>query len=767
MSVRKLAVSIGAIGALALACAAAFGFSQAHAGHEVSYYPSFYPQEIRIEPLDPERAAKEFVSNTDPLHAYIGTAPRFQRGVPDTIKSVESLDSFITVGTNPRSPRMQTREARCQAMRRIIASELAKGPDRAVHPYPVTPFHAGYLAHIDLIPQSTAILLPGDEGAGPVTVRIDDAGPLIPPPSPTEWDVVFDHVPVAAVLHRAGIGFNGWPAPPYAKEGWFQAFHLLRPAMSDAAEGTRADEIYSRLIEGDVGDLTARARLERDLIAALTASCDSAVVGYRVRREFYNDDFSNGIENILADSQSGLNTPVFVRTVKLKDFPWNGWLRLGIDSPAAAAWNPVAGFTDAVGRLVWSTVGDNAFMPIPYNSRWVQNRVEVRPSDGPKSKQSLRIPADAVAPEPSTGRLIPVGSNAVATGKVIYRVLASAFHDGTEMEPADLVYPYALAFRWGAGEADGKVFDPEIATSTRLMRDRFRGARIVSVEESTLALADLTFTYRSPIVEVYLDNPSGNEQDSALLAPPWSSVPWHVLALTEAAVERGIAAFSHSEGRRRRVPWLDLVRDPAQLAQLRGLITEFAQAGYRPIALEGLVTPDAAKARWSALDKFAAEQGHLLVTNGPYKLRTFSPEAIIFDVVREFTYPVGLGTFNQYAYAPRAIITTVGRHGDQIVIAADVEMAMKAQRDHKLIRTALRRDTLRETFPITPEARYVIVGTHGRVFAAGRAGWQTDGRFAAGLPPGLPPGDYTVVAAVFLDGNTLAADIGRVSFRKE
>ena len=119
-----------------------------------------------------------------------------------------------------------------------------------------------------------------------------------------------------------------------------------------------------------------------------------------------------------------------------------------------------------------------------------------------------------MVPERGTGRLAPVGANAAATDKVTYRVLASAFHDGTEMEPADFLYPYALAFRWGEGRA-GKVFDPEIAAATGLMRERLRGARVVRVEESKIMLADLTFTYHSPIVEVYLDNPSSDEQESA------------------------------------------------------------------------------------------------------------------------------------------------------------------------------------------------------------------------------------------------------------
>ena len=71
----------------------------------------------------------------------------------------------------------------------------------------------------------------------------------------------------------------------------------------------------------------------------------------------------------------GFSSPMFLRTVKLKDFPWNGWLLLGIDGRPQAAWNPIAGFTDRFGRLMWSTAADPALLPEPYGSAWMINRV--------------------------------------------------------------------------------------------------------------------------------------------------------------------------------------------------------------------------------------------------------------------------------------------------------------------------------------------------------------------------------------------------------
>src|SRR5205807_1012613 len=69
---------------------------------------------------------------------------------------------------------------------------------------------------------------------------------------------------------------------------------------------------------------------------------------------------------------------------------------------------------------------------------------------GATASQPLAIPAEALLPEPGTGRLRPVGPGRSARMKLTYRVLGSAFHDGSRMAPTDLLYAYMFAYRWGA-----------------------------------------------------------------------------------------------------------------------------------------------------------------------------------------------------------------------------------------------------------------------------------------------------------------------------
>jgi hypothetical protein len=58
----------------------------------------------------------------------------------------------------------------------------------------------------------------------------------------------------------------------------------------------------------------------------------------------------------------------------------------------------------------------------------------------------ITIPADAVLPQHS-GRLQAVGPDKFARTKLVYHLFGSAFHDGTKMTTADLLYPYIFAYR--------------------------------------------------------------------------------------------------------------------------------------------------------------------------------------------------------------------------------------------------------------------------------------------------------------------------------
>src|SRR5262249_58804255 len=132
-------------------------------------------------------------------------------------------------------------------------------------------------------------------------------------------------------------------------------------------------------------------------------------------------DFSKGVENIPTDSQPGFTSAIFLRTVKLKDFPWNGWLRVGLATKATAAWNPIGGFSDPAGRLAWAALGDLALIPSPYGGSWVDNRV-VTAAVAMDPAAPVSIPEDALAPEPRTGGCHGGGKGQTTRGEITYRI---------------------------------------------------------------------------------------------------------------------------------------------------------------------------------------------------------------------------------------------------------------------------------------------------------------------------------------------------------
>jgi hypothetical protein len=346
----------------------------ARGGHELPVYPSYYPHEIAIETMPPERAADLLPDAT--LHAYLGAEPRFPSAVPTSIRAVESLGSFVIVRIDPAHD-----ERSACAVVETIVRDMADKTGFVFHPYPVTPLHGDYLYHVDRAQAAKARLLGAPAASPPRNLMVKAGGALADLVRPQwlatglDWDAAVEEVDAAGLVAASTTSLNGWLGPPWVKSGWFHAERMLADATDDVEAKHRIEAMSQRLEAGDYRDAVERVNLERELVATLTGGCRKRVAGYTVKRQYFSAEFTNGIENIGFDSIEGLNSPIFIRTVKLKDFPWNGWLMLGIDAHPDAAWNPIAGFNDRFGQLLWSAIGDPALFSAPYGSGWMLNRI--------------------------------------------------------------------------------------------------------------------------------------------------------------------------------------------------------------------------------------------------------------------------------------------------------------------------------------------------------------------------------------------------------
>jgi hypothetical protein len=303
-----------------------------------------------------------------------------------------------------------------------------------------------------------------------------------------------------------------------------------------------------------------------------------------------------------------------------------------------------------------------------------------------------------------------------------YRGLTSAFHDGTPMTVADMLYPYSMAVRWGTHRpADALEYDPSIDASTAFIRAKLAGVKVLSIEQEAKVFGELKLTQEVPVVEVYLSDTSPESLHVTAVAPPWSALPWHLMVLMEEVVKRGFAAFSLAETQRRGIAWLDLVRDQRLKDRLAALVADFEVQGYRPETLRGLATEAEARQRWGALKSFYLARSHFLVTNGPYLLDKWDDSTVVLQVFRDLSYPLGVGSYDKYAFPPRALIAKMEGRRNRLEMSAEMEKVEKAQRSYHVVREPLGNQSMVGVYRVKPAARYVVLSPQGEVLKAGAA----------------------------------------------
>ena len=182
--------------------------ASARAGHELPFYPSFYPQEIKIDSIEPASAAPLVAKSA--VQAYVGGDPFAGRKLPADMAPAESLGAFLVVTLNPAAPGFDTAERRCERARRIVGS-LVPDPSWTLHAYPVTPYHADYLEHADLIPAVKASA--GD------TFRLRARGPLAERAAGKlrtadgAWDATVEEITLDELLAAQRTGSTARSAP--------------------------------------------------------------------------------------------------------------------------------------------------------------------------------------------------------------------------------------------------------------------------------------------------------------------------------------------------------------------------------------------------------------------------------------------------------------------------------------------------------------------------------------------------------------------------
>jgi peptide/nickel transport system substrate-binding protein len=118
----------------------------------------------------------------------------------------------------------------------------------------------------------------------------------------------------------------------------------------------------------------------------------------------------------------------------------------------------------------------------------------------------------------------------------------------------------------------------------------------------------------------------------------------------EQAVIDGKAAFSRTDSQSKSVNWLSLII-PKDASLVREYLEDFAESGKIPVALKRFEnSPQYYQDRYEAAIKWITEKNHAIISNGPFYLEGYSPEARIITI-KSFDdegYPFGTGMWKKF-----------------------------------------------------------------------------------------------------------------------
>src|SRR5262249_4472681 len=144
------------------------------------------------------------------------------------------------------------------------------------------------------------------------------------------------------------------------------------------------------------------------------------------------------------------------------------------------------------------------------------------------------------------------------------------------------------------------------------------------------------------------------------------------------------------------------------------------------------------------------------------KLKGWSGDSVALEAFRDLSYPLGVGSYDNYAVPRRGFITTVTQEDGQLTLSGDIELISKHMRSYEIERWPLLSVPAEALTRSTPEWRYMVTDSAGRVALAGQVALAEDASFHIDLRGRLPAGAFTMQAQIVVKGNTTAADIKRI-----
>jgi peptide/nickel transport system substrate-binding protein len=439
-------------------------------------------------------------------------------------------------------------------------------------------------------------------------------------PAEMKWNLYTEGWARSAFVKYDSVGLAQMYAP------WFSNM----PGFNDPTywnyPNSKLDNETQKIYSGDFQSAEERRDLIKESIADGISESVRIFLASKIDQYVANEKME-GVVNDLGAGVSGRFTPINSRNNE-------GELDIGVKEIYQGAWNPVMGFSDKYSRQIWGIISDPITFKHPFTGETFPIRANWNvETAGPNGK--LNVPDDAIMWDPveQQWKKIPPGTQ--ATSKVRFDFKFSNWHNGQKMDMNDILHSLYFAVEWGTQtDENDKTFDTEFTPIASQSIQTIIG--IEPIDDDT--------------IDVYVNYWHFDEGEIADWAALWSSVPWEITAAMEKAVIDGKVSFSRSGATSKNVNWLSLIL-PNDAHIIQSYLNDFKEEKYIPEPLK-LFEKNYSyfDSRYTSTSDWIKQNNHAVISNGPFYLKEYSPEArtIIVKAFEDKTYPFKVGHWSEF-----------------------------------------------------------------------------------------------------------------------
>lgn len=439
-------------------------------------------------------------------------------------------------------------------------------------------------------------------------------------PADLKWQIYTEGWGRSAFVRYDSVGLGQMYSP------WFSSM----PGFNDPSywnyKNEYLDSLTQRIYTGDFSSAQERTELIQQAILEGVSESVRIFLASKIDQYVVNEK----IDGVINDFGAGVPTrftPINVRSD-------SETLVIGVKQIYQGAWNPIMGLSDTYSRQIWGVISDPGVFKHPYTGMTFPVRTTwIVETEWPDAK--IDLPGDAIIWDPVEHTWVNVDPGTQSRSKVTFDLSFSNWHHGKRMDMNDILQSLYFTIEWGSEpQEDDKTFDTEYTPRTIQVVNTLIGVK--PIDKDT--------------IEVYVDYWHFDESEIADWASMWSVMPWEIISAMEQAVIDGKVAFSRSGATSKNVNWLSLIV-PNDAKIIQEYLSEFKQSDHIPMSLKSFGdVPLYFDSRYDASINWINENNHAVISNGPFLLDSYSPEArtITISAFADQSYPITAGAWSKF-----------------------------------------------------------------------------------------------------------------------